>query len=336
MAKAFILSGKFAEVSRDPIDALEKAGFTVEEKDYDRATSAQEEEICRAVQGADVLIVTGMFPVTRRVLESTDRLRMVAIRSAGFEGTDLAAAAERGVVVTHNPGSNASSVADMAIGLMLAVSKQIAKKDREIRKGLYNRGGGEDLFRKTVGIIGLGNIGKLVAKRLQGFEVEILANDIVAYPDFMERYRILGCSKEELLRRADFITVHVPLDDSTRGMINEARLAMMKPGAFLINTCRGPVVEEQALYKALVNGRIAGAGLDVFENEPPEFRPLLELENVVSTPHSAGLSREASYAMAMDTVGKVIAFFTGKVPENVLNPDVLENRSIRTLMPGKH
>jgi D-3-phosphoglycerate dehydrogenase len=317
------MSGKFAEVSRDPIDALKKAGFIVEEKDYDRATSAQEEEICQAIRGADVLIVTGMFPVTRRVLESADRLRMVAIRSAGFEGTDLAAATERGVVVTHNPGSNASSVADMAIGLMLAVSKQIAKKDREVRRGLYNRGGGEDLFRKTVGIIGLGAIGKRVAKRLQGFEVEIIANDIVAYPDFTERYRISNCSKEELLRRADFVTLHVPLDETTRGMINEERLRMMKPCAFLINTCRGPVVEEQPLYKALVNGWIAGAGLDVFENEPPEFQPLLELENVVSTPHSAGLSREASYAMAMDTVEKVIAFFAGKVPEHVLNPDVL-------------
>jgi phosphoglycerate dehydrogenase-like enzyme len=335
MAKAVILTGKFAEVSRDPIDALKKAGFAVEEKDYDRATSAQEEEICRAIQGADVLIVTGMFPVTRRVLESTDRLRMVAIRSAGFEGTDLAAATERGVVVTHNPGSNASSVADMAIGLMLAVSKQIVKKDREIRKGLYNRGGGEDLFRKTVGIIGLGNIGKLVAKRLQGFEVEIIAHDIVAYPDFTKRYRIFSCSKEELLRRADFVTLHVPLDDSTRGMINEERLGMMKPGAFLINTCRGPVIDEQALFKVLAKGGIAGAGLDVFENEPPEFRPLLELENVVSTPHSAGLSREASYAMAMDTVEKVIAFFEGKVPEHVLNPDVLENQSIPLFMPGK-
>ena len=333
MAKAIILTGKFAEVSRDPIDALIKAGFTVEEKDYDRATSAQEDEICRAIRGADVLIVTGMFPVTRAVLESADRLRMVAIRSAGFEGTDIAAATERGVVVTHNPGSNASSVADMAVGLMLAVSKQIARKDREIRKGLYNRGGGEDLFRKTVGIIGLGHIGKLVARRLQGFEVELLANDIVDYPDFTERYRIRNCSKEELLRGADFVTLHVPLDDSTRGMIGEERLRMMKPGAFLINTCRGPVVEEQALYKALVNGWIAGAGLDVFENEPPDFRPLLELENVVSTPHSAGLSREASYAMAMDTVEKVIAFFAGRVPDHVLNPDVLENRSIRTLMP---
>lgn len=324
MATACILSGKFAEVSREPIRALEEAGFVVVEKDYDRATAAQEEEICRAIEGADILIITGMFPVTRRLLESTDRLRMVAIRSAGFEGTDLAAATDRGVVVTHNPGSNASSVADMAIGLMLAVAKQIAKKDRQIRQGLYNRGGGEDLFGKTVGIIGLGHIGKLVAKRLQGFEVQIIANDIVAYPDFNGAYHIRSGSKEELLREADFVTLHVPLDASTRGMINEERLGMMKPGAFLINTCRGPVVDEQALYRALVNGRIAGAGLDVFENEPPDFRPLLELDNVVSTPHSAGLSREASYAMAMDTVEKVIAFFAGKVPENVLNPAVLQ------------
>jgi phosphoglycerate dehydrogenase-like enzyme len=326
MPKAIIMTRKFAEVSRDPIIALEKAGFIVEEKEFDRATVAQEKEICAAVQGADVLIVTGMFPVTRRVLESNPGLRMVGIRSAGFEGTDLAAATSRGVVVTHNPGSNASSVADMAIGLMLAVSKQIARKDREIRQGLYKRGGGEDLFGKTVGIIGLGNIGKRVAKRLQGFEVRILANDIVDFPEFSEKYKIPYVFKEELLAQADFVTLHVPLDGSTQGMINEARLGLMKPSAFLINTCRGRVVDEQALYRALVNGRIAGAGLDVFEDEPPKFRPLIELENVVSTPHSAGLSREAAYAMAMDTVTKVIAFFAGKVPENVLNAEALQGR----------
>jgi len=330
MPKAIIMTKKFAEVSRDPITTLEKAGFSVEEKDYDRVDPSQEKEVCRAIQGADVIIVTAMCPATRTIIESTDGLKMIAIRSAGFEGTDLKAATERGILVTNNPGANASSVADMAIGMMLAVSKQIARKDREMRKGLYKRGGGEDLFRKTVGIIGLGNIGKLVARRLQGFEVKIVANDIVDYPEFKEKYKIPYLSKEELLQKSDYVTLHVPLDDSTQGMIGEERLKLMKPTAFLVNTCRGPVVDEQALYKALVNGWIAGAGIDVWAEEPPTFRPLIELENVVSTPHSAGLSREASYAMAMETVHKVITYFSGKVPEEVLNPEVL-----RKVKPSK-
>jgi glyoxylate reductase len=213
----------------------------------------------------------------------------------------------------------------MAIGLMLSVAKQIAQKDREMRRGLYPRGSGsEDLFRKTVGIIGLGNIGKRVAKRLQGFEVKVIANDILEYPDFQKQYNIPYYSKEVLLQKADFVTIHVPLDPSTRGMINEERLRFMKKTSFLINTARGPIVDEKALYRALKEGWIAGAGLDVFETEPPVFRDHILLDNVVSTPHSAGLSNQATYAMAMETVRKVITLLEGKVPENVLNPEVLK------------
>ena len=325
MPTVFIMTKKFAEVSRDPITTLEKAGFTVVEKDYDRVQPSQEDEVCRAIQGADAIIVTAMFPATRKVIESTNRLKMIGIRSAGFEGADLKSATDKGVVVTNNPGANAEAVADMAIGLMLSVSRQIARKDREMRQGLYPRGnGGEDLFRKTVGIIGLGNVGKRVAKRVQGFEVKVIANDIVEYPEFQKQYNIPYYSKEELLRRSDFVTVHVPLDNSTRGMINEDRLRLMKRTSFLINTARGAIVDEKALYRALKEGWIAGAGLDVLETEPPIFRDHILLDNVVSSPHSAGLSNQASYAMAMETVNKVITFFQGKAPENVLNPDVLK------------
>jgi D-3-phosphoglycerate dehydrogenase len=320
-----VLTKKFSEFSREPFKAMEQAGLEVVEKDYDRVSPAQEDELCRVIQGADAIIVTAMFPATRKIIMSADRLKMIAIRSAGFEGSDLQAATEKGVVVTNNPGANAESVADMAIGLMLSVAKQIAQKDREMRRGLYPRGSGsEDLFRKTVGIIGLGNIGKRVAKRLQGFEVKVIANDILEYPDFQKQYNIPYYSKEVLLQKADFVTIHVPLDPSTRGMINEERLRFMKKTSFLINTARGPIVDEKALYRALKEGWIAGAGLDVFETEPPVFRDHILLDNVVSTPHSAGLSNQATYAMAMETVRKVITLLEGKVPENVLNPEVLK------------
>lgn len=325
MFRVMVLTKKFSEFSRDPFKAMEQAGLEVVEKDYDRVSPAQEDELCRVIQGADAIIVTAMFPATRKIIMSADRLKMIAIRSAGFEGSDLQAATEKGVVVTNNPGANAESVADMAIGLMLSVAKQIAQKDREMRRGLYPRGSGsEDLFRKTVGIIGLGNIGKRVAKRLQGFEVKVIANDILEYPDFQKQYNIPYYSKEVLLQKADFVTIHVPLDPSTRGMINEERLRFMKKTSFLINTARGPIVDEKALYRALKEGWIAGAGLDVFETEPPVFRDHILLDNVVSTPHSAGLSNQATYAMAMETVRKVITLLEGKVPENVLNPEVLK------------
>jgi phosphoglycerate dehydrogenase-like enzyme len=329
MPRIMVLTKKFSEFSREPFQVMERAGLEVVEKDYDRVSPSMEDELCRVIQGAEAIIVTAMFPANRKIIMSADRLKMIAIRSAGFEGSDLAAATEKGVLVTHNPGENASSVADMAIGLMLATAKQIAQKDREMRQGLYNRGGGDDLFRKTIGIIGLGNIGKRVAMRLQGFEVKIIANDLVEYPEFQKKFHIPYCSKEEVLKTADFLTLHVPLDDSTREMIGEDRLKLMKPASFLINTARGEIVEEQALYKALTQGWIAGAGLDVFKEEPPKFRPLIELDNVVCTPHSAGLSRQASYAMAMATVEKIITFFAGRIPQNVLNPEVLERLPLR-------
>jgi len=320
--KALIMTKKFAEVSREPIEKLEEAGFIVDERSYETVTSITEEEFCELIKGFDVLVVTGMFPVPRRVIEAADRLKMIAIRSAGFDGTDLEAAREKGVLVTHNPGANADSVADMTVGLMLAVVKKIAKLDRKVRSGGWEREGTLDMHGKVLGIIGIGRIGKLVAKRVQGFDMTIVANDIVEYPEFLERYEIESVSKEELLKKADIVTIHTPLDTSTHGMIGEERLRLMKKNSILVNTARGPIVDAMALYKALKEGWIAGAGLDVHMTEPPTFRPLVELENIVSTCHVAGLSDGASYNMAMQTVEKIISYFRGEKPESVLTPGV--------------
>ena len=263
-------------------------------------------------------MVIGQFPVSRRVIESADCLKMIGIRSSGFDGTDLKAAAEKGVLVTHNPGANSDSVADTAIGLMLAVLKKIAKLDRKIRKGGWERERTLDMHGKLLGIIGIGRIGKLVAKRVQGFDMSIIANDIVEYKEFVHTYRIGMVSKDEIMQRADIVTIHTPLDDSTRDMLDEQRLRMMKPKGLLINTARGGIIDESALYKALTQDWIAGAGLDAHATEPPRFRPLVELDNVVSTCHIAGVSDGASYRMAMQTVEKVITYFNGQMPANAL------------------
>jgi D-3-phosphoglycerate dehydrogenase len=320
--KVLIMTKKFAEVSREPMEKLQNAGFLIDERDFDTVGSITEEEFCELIQGFDVLVVTGMFPVPGRVIESADRLKMIAIRSSGFDGTDLEAAREKGVLVTHNPGSNADSVADMAVGLMLSVLRKIAKLDRMIRNGGWERESSLDMNGKVLGIIGIGRIGKIVAKRVQGFDMTIIANDIVEYKEFVERYQIESVSKEELLERADIVTIHTPLDDSTQGLIEEKRLRLMKKTGILINTARGPIVDERALYKALKEGWIAGAGLDVHTTEPPSFRPLVELANVVSTCHTAGLSDGASYNMAVQTVEKIITYFRGGMPECALTPGV--------------
>jgi D-3-phosphoglycerate dehydrogenase len=321
--RVLIMTKKFAEVSREPIEKLEQAGFVVDERSYETVRSISEEEFCTLIKGFDVLVVTGMFPVPRRVIEAADRLKMIAIRSSGFDGTDLAAAREKGVLVTHNPGANAESVADMTVGLMLAVLKKIAKLDRKIRSGGWERERTLDMHGKVLGIIGIGRIGKLVVKRVQGFDMTVIANDIVEYPKFLARYDLESVDKEELLERADIVTIHTPLDASTRGMMGEERLRLMKGNAILVNTARGPIVDPKALYKALKEGWIAGAGLDVHMTEPPAFRPLVELDNLVSTCHVAGLSDGASYNMAMQTVEKIIAYFRGDMPECVLTPGIV-------------
>jgi D-3-phosphoglycerate dehydrogenase len=318
MPRVLIMTGKFAEVSREPIEVLEKAGFQVDERDYDSAGSINDEEFCKLIQGVDVLVVIGQFPVSRRVIESADGLKMIAIRSSGFDGTDLKAAEQKGVLVTHNPGANSDSVADTAIGLMLAVLKKIAKLDRKIRQGGWERERTLDMHGKLLGIIGIGRIGKLVAKRVQGFDMNIIANDIVEYKEFVQTHRIEMVSKDEIMQRADIVTIHTPLDDSTRDMIDEQRLRMMKPTGILINTARGGIVDESALYKALTQDWIAGAGLDAHATEPPRFRPLVELDNMVSTCHIAGVSDGASYRMAMQTVEKIITYFNGQMPANAL------------------
>jgi len=324
--RLLITTKRFGQVSREPIEILETAGFTVVEKSYDIEFHEQgkltEDDVCELIKGYDVIIVTGIFPITRKMIESADRLKMIANRSAGFNALDIEAARENGVMVTYNPGANADSVADMAVGLMLAVSKRMAELDRKIRSGGWERMMTSDLYRKTLGIIGLGNIGKKVAKRIQGFEMTIIANDIVEYKEFLEAYKIESVSKEELMERSDVVTMHTPLNTSTRGMIGEKLLRLMKNTAVLVNTARGPIVDEKALYRALKEGWISGAGLDVHATEPPSFRPLVELDNVISTCHVAGSSKEASLNMGMQTVNKIITYFKGGMPDCVLTPGV--------------
>jgi D-3-phosphoglycerate dehydrogenase len=274
-----------------------------------------------------VLIVSGAEKVPRPVIESADGLKIIAVRGAGYDGVDLTAATEKGVLVTRNPGTNTKAVADMAMGLMLGVARKIGWMDRGMREGKYSdlRVISYDMYEKTLGIIGLGRIGKEVARRAKGFDMTILYHDIVEYSDFAGKHGIKSVPLETLLKESDFITLHVPLDDSTRNIIGEARIKRMKPGAILVNTARGGLIDERALYSALESGHLYGYGGDVHEKEPPIFMELHRLENVVTTPHMAGVSQQALINMSMGCAEKVIQFLIKKeIPKDVLNAEVLD------------
>jgi len=327
MSKVLNVVPGFAKVSQRPIEMLIEEGFDVEELDYGLAgLNKDESEFCRIIQGVDAVIVTAMDLVTRRIMENADRLKMIAIRSAGFEGTDREAATDHGILVTHNPGSNSDPVADMAMGMMLAVSKRIGWMDRGMRQGKFQelRVNAKDIYKRTLGIIGLGTIGKKVAIRAQGFSMKVIYHDIVKYADFEKEHGVEKVSLDRLLNEADVISLHVPVDDSTRRMLAKPQVEKMKPGVILVNTCRGGVVDEQAIYDGLVANQLYGYGTDVHEKEPPEFMELLCHENVVSAPHAAGISADGLNNMAVLTAGKVIEFLKrGEIPDNVLNPEVL-------------
>ena len=285
-----------------------------------------EEEVVELVQGNDAVIASSSERYTRSVLERADTLKHVARWGVGYETVDLAAATDNGVLVTTTQGSNHWAVADHAFALMLSVARRVVELDRLARTRKWARPHGRDVWQKTLGIVGLGRIGKGVAQRAFGFEMKVLAYE--PYPDraFCERWNVELVELDELFRRSDYLSIHAPGEGGNRHLVNRERLALMKPTAVLINTARGVLVDEDALYEALTSGRIAGAGLDVREQEPPEDDRFEALDNVVLTPHASGSTTEAQEVSAVMVVESVLQASRGEQPHGLLNPEVWERR----------
>ncbi len=229
-------------------------------------------------------IIIGTSKVTRELLTRAHRLRAIIKYGVGIDNIDVAAAKEQGIQVLNLPGINAQAVAELALGLMFAVSRKVAWGDRSIRSGKWEGLIGSSVAGKTLGVIGTGAIGCTLVRLASGLQMRVLGFDISQNPTFIEvggQYVDLG----KLLSSADFVSLHLTLNPQTMHFIDQEKLSQMKPGAFLVNTSRGKVVDEQALVEALRNGHLGGAALDVFENEPPTSTDLIEMENVVSTPH---------------------------------------------------
>ncbi len=291
------------------IEKLRSAGFEVIVKEY-----PSEDELVKLIKDVDAIIVRSKPRVTRRVIEAAEKLRVIGRAGVGIDNIDLEVAKEKGITVLNTPGAPSRSVAELAIGLMLAVARKIAFADRKMREGVWAKKQcmGFELRGKILGVIGMGRIGREVARiAYYGFGMKIIYYDARGKMEDVERelgakYREL----EDVLREADIVTLHVPLLPSTRHLINEERLKLMKPSAILINTARGGVVDTGALVKALSNGWIAGAGLDVYEEEPlPKDHPLTKFDNVVLTPHIGSTTTEAQERAGVQIAEKIIEFF---------------------------
>ena len=277
-----------------------------------------ESEMLSAIAGMDAAIV-GLDTVTEAVLAAgAPTLRIIARNGVGYNAVDVAAAARLGVFVTLAPGANTISVSELVFGLMLAVARQIPAQDVDIRRGLWKRAIGCELFGKTLSVIGTGAIGSEVVKRASAFGMTILANDVVEKPELVESYGVQYVDRRRAFAEADYLTLHLPVTPETRHMVDAAALATMKGSAIIINSARGDLVDEADLHNALVSGQIAGYGADTFSSEPPDpDNPLLKLPNVVVTPHAGAYTAEAVARCSVMAAEEVVRVLSG---QPVLHP----------------
>ena len=322
------MAPKILVTQRVPEAALEmlRSVGEVELNPEDRVLSR--DELIAAVRRNDYLFCLLTNRIDAEVMDANPNLKIIANMAVGFDNIDVNAATERRIPVTNTPGVLTETTADLAWALLMAVARRIVEADKFMRAGKYKAWGpmlflGTDVYGKTLGIIGLGRIGRAVARRASGFHMRILYYDVIRAPESVEKE--LGAqyvSFEELLRESDFVTLHTPLMPETHHLINAETLKLMKPSAFLINTSRGPVVDEKALVQALKNGIIAGAGLDVYEREPLMEPELAEMDNVVVLPHIASASHETRTKMATMAASNIIAVIQGQRPPNLVNPKI--------------
>jgi D-3-phosphoglycerate dehydrogenase / 2-oxoglutarate reductase len=283
-----------------------------------------QEELTDRIREADAIVVGMEEKITEGVLDAATKLKIITKHGAGVDNIDIPAATKKGIPVVSAAGANSDAVADLTMGLFLSLARTIPFADRSVKEGRWPRLVGIQINGKVLGIIGLGQIGKKVAKRATGFDMKVLSYDVVKDDVFARQCGIAYLPLEEVLAQSDFLSIHIPLNSSTRRLIGEKELRLMKKDSFLVNVSRGSIVDEEALCHALKEGRIRGAALDVFEQEPPGGSPLLKLDNFISTPHMAGYTREALIETGMICVRAIVDVLNGRRPQGVINREVLK------------
>jgi D-3-phosphoglycerate dehydrogenase len=283
-----------------------------------------EDAMCDLVRDVDG-VITGQEQISARVLDHANRLRVISVSGVGYDRIDVDAATARGIAVCNCPGCNNRSVAELAFAMMVGLSRNVYAADRAMRANGWDRYYGPELNGKTLGIVGLGRVGKSVALLGEAYGMRLIATDLVWDITFANEHHIHYVPLDTLLAEADYVTVHVPLTDSTHDLIDERALGLMKPTAFLINTARGPVVNESALFDALKSSKIAGAGIDVFTVEPPPICPFAEFDNVIMTPHLGGSTYEAVNRAMNLALLNVTGILNGREPHSQVNDPVLRS-----------
>lgn len=289
--------------------------------------------ILEKAANVDGLVTLLSDPIDAEVFSVADDLQIISQYAVGFDNISIKEATKQGVYVTNTPGVLSETTADFAWALLMAVARKVVEADEYVRKGEWAVAWhpkmllGKDVYGSTLGIIGLGRIGSAVAKRAQGFDMDVLYYSRSRKQKLEQKIDLEYTQLEDLLRRSDFVSLHVPLTDETYHLIDEEALQLMKETAILVNNARGDVINEKALYTGLKEGWIAGAGLDVFEQEPTsKDNPLLSLDNVVVAPHISSASYKTRSKMAEIVAQNLISFFEGETPPNLVNPEVVKKK----------
>ena len=280
-----------------------------------------EDELCEIIGEYDALLIRSDTKVTKRVLQAATNLKVVGRAGIGVDNVDIPAATEQGVIVMNTPDANATTTAELAIAHMFSLSRNLPEASQSVRAGKWERSKlvGAEITHKTFAILGFGTIGRLAAKRAVGLGMRVIAYDPFVTPEIFDECGAESVDLDTLVKEADYLTLHCPMMDKTRGIIGAEQLAMMKKSAMLINCARGGLVDEAALYDALKNGQIAKAALDVYEQEPPKESPLFELDNITFTPHLGASTREAQVAVSVEIARQAVTYLQTGEAINALN-----------------
>ena len=317
-------------ISSKCIDILRGAGLEVDIK-----VGLKAEELKACIGDYHGLIVRSATKVTSEIIDAAENLKVIGRAGSGLDNVDKAAATKKGIVVMNTPGGNTITTAEHTIALMVSLARQIPQATMSLKVGQWEKKKfmGVELYNKTLGIVGIGNIGGQVAKRMQAFSM-----NVIAFDPFLseEKAKTMGVEKvdlPELFRRSDFITVHTPLTPETKNLINKETIRVMKPGVRIINCARGGIVNEKDLYEALVEGRVAGAALDVFEKEPPGNNPLLTLDSLIATPHLGASTKEAQENVAVAVAEQVVDYLIHGTIRNAVNFPSIPADQVQRLQP---
>ena len=327
MAKIYVTR----QLPGNVLDRLKSSGNNVDISPFDRPLSA--DELLEHGRGVDALLTLLTDKIDGEVVDAIGpQLKIVSNYAVGFDNINVKELSDRGILATNTPSDEVNeSVAEHTWALMMSLARRVVESDEAVRRGAYKGWEpgiflGNNLIGKTLGVIGLGRIGTMVARRAAGFKMQVLYNKREPDPEVEKELGIKFASLDDLLAQSDFISLHVPLTEETRHMINKDTLAKMKEGAYFINTARGPIVHEQALVDALRDGPLGGAGLDVFENEPNINPELIGMENVILTPHTASATWEARNKMGEQAVSAILDTFSNTKPQNLVNEEVWDKR----------